>query len=141
MMKYIDMDDIRTLIQNEMIMSSVEKESELIDSIESMVISEVEAYIGGRYDTGKLFADPPLRTGLLVRAIACIVTCRAVRRNAARKVPDSFYEMENWAFDILEKIRDGKMTLPKDVPTAQGENGKPVAPLIYGHNRNNGWHL
>ena len=88
-MKYINMDDLTTIIQNRLLIESIEKEEEILAGIEDLVISEVCAYIGGRYDVGKIFGDPPIRTGLLVRVVACITACRAVSRNATRKVPDS----------------------------------------------------
>lgn len=140
-MRYITIEDISTLIQNQLVMQSVENDTALLDSIEDLVISEACAYLAGRYDTDRIFADPPLRTGLLVRIISCITVCRAVRRNAARKVPDTFFEYESWAVDMLEKLRDDRMQLPPDIPTVKDEDGTGVSPMIYGHNRNGGWFL
>ena len=68
-MKYINMDDLTTIIQNRLLIESIEKEEEILAGIEDLVISEVCAYIGGRYDVGKIFGDPPIRTGLLVRVV------------------------------------------------------------------------
>ena len=65
-MKYINMDDLTTIIQNRLLIESIEKEEEILAGIEDLVISEVCAYIGGRYDVGKIFGDPPIRTGLHV---------------------------------------------------------------------------
>lgn len=140
-MRYITIEDIATLIHNQLVMQSVENDKTLMDSIEDLVISEVCAYLTGRYDTDRIFADPPVRTGLLVRVISCITVCRAVRRNAARKVPDTFYEYEDWAIDMLERLRDGKMQLPPDVPVVKNEDGSDASPMIYGHSRNGGWFL
>lgn len=140
-MRYITIEDISTLIQNQLVMQSVENDTDLLDSIEDLVISEACAYLAGRYDTDRIFAEPPLRTGLLVRIISCITVCRAVRRNAARKIPDTFFEYESWAVDMLEKLRDDRMQLPPDIPTLKNEDGSDVSPMIYGHNRNGGWYL
>lgn len=140
-MKYITMEDMTTVVQNRLLLESVEKDEELLDSIEDMAISEAAAYIGGLYDTGKIFADPPIRTGILVRVIVCMVVARAIRRNAARKVPDSIQELEDWAMSILIKIRDGIMPLPPEIPPVTDENGNPDTPLLYGHTRNNGWFI
>ena len=128
-MKYINMDDLTTIIQNRLLIESIEKEEE----------SEVCAYIGGRYDVGKIFGDPPIRTGLLVRVVACITACRAVSRNATRKVPDSLSGLNDWADGILVKLRDGIMTLPQDIPPVTDEDGNAQYPILYGHTRNDGF--
>lgn len=52
-MKYINMDDLTTIIQNRLLIESIEKEEEILAGIEDLVVSEVCAYIGGRYDVGK----------------------------------------------------------------------------------------
>ena len=140
-MRYITTEDIATLNHNQMAMQSVENDGALLDSIEDLVISEVCAYLAGRYDTDRIFGERPVRTGLLVRIISCITVCRAVRRNAARKVSDSFYEYEGWAVDMLERLRDDKMRLPADVPVVKNEDGSDASAIMYGHSRNSGWHI
>ena len=134
-MKYINMDDLTTIIQNRLLIESIEKEEEILAGIEDLVI------IGGRYDVGKIFGDPPIRTGLLVRVVACITACRAVSRNATRKVPDSLSGLNDWADGILVKLRDGIMTLPQDIPPVTDEDGNAQYPILYGHTRNGGWFL
>ena len=132
-MKYINMDDLTTIIQNRLLIESIEKEEEILAGIEDLVVSEVCAYIGGRYDVGKIFGDPPIRT--------CITACRAVSRNATRKVPDSLSGLNDWADGILVKLRDGIMTLPQDIPPVTDEDGNAQYPILYGHTRNGGWFL
>ena len=61
-MKYINMDDLTTVIQNRLLVESIEKDEEVLSGIEDLVISEVSAYIGGRYDVAKIFGNPPIRT-------------------------------------------------------------------------------
>lgn len=140
-MKYITMEDMTTVIQSRLLIESVEKETELLDSIEDMAVSEVSAYIGGRYNVVKIFAEPPIRTGILVRVISCLVVVRAVRRNAARKVPDNILELEDWALGILSRIRDGVMPLPSEIPPLTNEEGTPLVPPLYGHTRTSGWFI
>ena len=53
-MKYINMDDLTTVIQNRLLVESIEKDEEVLDGIEDLVISEVSAYISGRYDVKKI---------------------------------------------------------------------------------------
>lgn len=52
-MKYINMDDLTTVIQNRLLVESIEKDEEVLNGIEDLVISEVSAYISGRYDVKK----------------------------------------------------------------------------------------
>ena len=68
-MKYINMDDLTTIIQNRLLIESIEKEEEILAGIEDLVISEVCAYIGGRYDVGKIFGDPPC--GRMYHSLSC----------------------------------------------------------------------
>ena len=132
-MKYITIKDIVTNIHESMIQSSVEKDTGILDAIELQTIDEIKSYIGARYDTSKIFGDTPIGNGMLTRIIVCIVTYRAIRRNAARKVPDDYTEMQEWAYDVLEKIRDGIMTLP-DAPSAvDPETGDRLS--LFGSNR------
>lgn len=132
-MKYITIKDIVTNIHESMIQSSIEKDTGILDAIELQTIDEIKSYIGARYDTSKIFGDTPIVNGMLTRIIVCIVTYRAIRRNAARKVPDDYTEMQEWAYDVLEKIRDGIMTLP-DAPSAvDPETGDRLS--LFGSNR------
>ena len=78
---------------------------------------------------------------MLVRVVACITACRAVSRNATRKVPDSLSGLNDWADGILVKLRDGIMTLPQDIPPVTDEDGNVQYPILYGHTRNGGWFL
>lgn len=138
-MRYINKDDLATIMQMRFLLESVENSDETLSYIEDMVISEVSAYIGSIYDVNQVFGNPPLRTGLLVRIISNMVCYRAIMRNSARKVPDSIIDLSTWADNMLIKIRDGIMTLPNNIPKNKGEDGKDIEILRYGHNRNSNW--
>ena len=130
---YITEQDIITNIQETMLQSSIEKNPDILDTLESQVIDEVKSYIGARYDTSKIFGSPAIANGMLSRIIVCLVTYRAIRRNAARKVPDDYVEMKDWAYEVLGNIRDGIMPLP-DVPqTVDPETGEKLS--LCGSNR------
>ena len=132
-MIYITQQDIIANIQENMLQSSIEKDSGILDTLEAQTIDEVKSYIGARYDTSKIFGNPPIINGMLVRIIVSLVTYRAIRRNAARKVPDDYTEMKDWAYEVLENIRDGIMPLP-DVPQAvDPETGEKLS--LFGSNR------
>ena len=141
-MKYINMDDLTTVIQNRLLVESIEKDEEVLNGIEDLVISEVSAYISGRYDVKKIFGIPPIRAGLLIRIISCITAFRAVSRNAARKTGNNpLSDMNDWADLILAKLRDGIMSLPPEIPLVTDEEGNVESPILFGHTRNNGWFL
>lgn len=132
-MRYITSNDVYSVIQEPMIQSSIEKQEEIIDTLEAGSIDEVCSYIGGRYRCEEIFAEPPIRNGMLQRIITCLVVYRAVRRNAARKVPDDYNELNQWAYDVLGRIRDGEMPLTGLPEVTDPETGKPAA--IWGSNR------
>ena len=80
-MKYINMDDLTTIIQNRLLIESIEKEEEILAGIEDLVISEVCAYIGGRYDVGKIFGDPPITsTSKTITLPFCQIRSISLRR-------------------------------------------------------------
>lgn len=132
-MVYISKEDITANIQETMLQTSIDKDSNILDTLERQVIDEVKSYIGTRYDTSKIFGFPAVINGMLSRIIVCLVTYRAIRRNAARKVPDDYVEMKDWAYEVLGNIRDGIMPLP-DVPLATDpETGEKLS--LFGSNR------
>ena len=132
-MTYITTDDIYATIQEPMLQSSIEKNSALLDTLEAGCLDEVRSYIGGRFDCTKIFGEPPIKNGMLVRIITCIVVYRAIRRNAARKVPENYEELNTWAYDALSRIRDGEMPLPGMPEIVNPETGEPMT--FWGSNR------
>lgn len=132
-MVYITNEDVLSVIQDAMSKASIEKQPEILDTLESQVIDEVKSYIGGRFAVEKIFALPPMKNGMLVRIVTCLTVYRAIRRNAARKVPEDYVEMNSWAYDTLTRISDGKMPLPGLPETVDPETGKPLS--FWGNNR------
>ena len=134
-MKYITREDLIEVIQERLLDESVsELPEELLDGLESKAIDFAISYISGRYDTSKIFGDPVMRNGLLVQAIAMIVVYRAVRRNAARKVPDDFPDMYTEAIRILSNIQTGSQSLV-GLPEVTGDSGT-TGSLMYGNTTN-----
>lgn len=125
-MKYITKEDLQAVIQEEMLMASIEKQEELLYTIEASVIDEVQAYIGGRYDVAKIFGNPVIANGIINRIIAVITAYRAVRRNAARK-SSGYEELNEWAYGVLQRISDGKMPLPGLPGLVDPDTGKPAS--------------
>ena len=143
-MRYITREDLIEVIQGRLLDESVsELPEELLNGIESKAIDFAISYISGRYDTDKIFGiSPPegepegdvMRNGLLVQAIAMITVYRAVRRNAARKVPDDFQDVYTEAIKILSNIQTGAQSLP-GMPEITGDAGT-TGSLMYGNTTN-----
>ncbi len=140
-MNYINTDDLIAIIQERLINESVAmagvtelSENTILDDIETKTIDLVISYISGTYDYTQIFADPPIRNGVLVQIISAIVVYRSVRRNAARKVPDDLKDLYSEAIKSLEKIQSGIINLV-GCPKASNEDGSPASP-VYGNNTN-----
>ncbi len=140
-MKYINKDDLISIIQERLMNESVAlaeatelEANEILDNIELKVIDLVISYIAGTYNTNMIFGATPIRNGVLVQIIASIVVYRSVKRNAARKVPDDYVELYKEAIKFLERIQSGAMTLV-DCPKLTTTEGTPVSP-VWGNNTN-----
>jgi len=138
-MKYINRDDLTAYIQEMLLNSSIAgvdniSDTTILDEIEARTIDLVISYIGGRYNTSLIFADTPIRNGVIVEIVSQIVIYRIVRRNAARKVPEDFVDIYKDALKQLEKIQSGSQFL-ENLPTITAADGT-TASLVYGSNRN-----
>ena len=132
-MIYITQDDLTGMIQNQMLVSSIENSTTMLDGIEALVIDEVKAYLTNSYKVDDIFKTGALiRNGLLVRIMSMLIVYRAVRRNAARKVPDDIADMETEAYKLLSDIAAGKLTLT-GCPPITNEDG--TAKVLYGNSR------
>ncbi|MDR0729925.1 MAG: DUF1320 domain-containing protein [Prevotellaceae bacterium] len=134
-MRYITREDLVEVIQGRLLDESVaETPDKILDRLENKAIDFARSYLAGRYNTDVIFGDPVMRNGLLTQAVAMIVVYRAVRRNAARKVPDDFPNMYTEAIRILNNIQTGAQSLP-GMPEVIGDAGT-VGSLMYGNTRN-----
>lgn len=133
-MKYINKDDLITFIQQRLLDESLQLEDSILDQIEEQAIDLTVSYITGRYDTGKIFGNPPIRNGVLVQVLSMIVVYRAVRRNAARKVPEDYIDIYTDALKMLEKIQTGSQHL-ENIPAITAPDGS-TGKLMYGNNTN-----
>lgn len=139
-MKYLNKEDLISVTQERLLDESVINQSNddtTLNDIESKAIAFAISYISGRYDTDKIFATPPLRNGVLVQAIAQIVVYRAVRRNAARKVPEDFKELYDEAVRMLNNIQKGSTKLKGLPEPTKNGNSISQAKLMYGNNTKN----
>lgn len=146
-MIYLQKEDLISVIQERLIGESVAMpaginldNNELLDDIESKAIDLAISYISGIYNTELIFAEGEvIRNGVLVQAIASIVVYRAVRRNAARKVPEDYLQLYKDAIKDLEKIQSGAMNLV-NCPKLTTDDGTSVSP-IYGNNTNDNFFI
>lgn len=137
-MKYVTIEDLTSVIQDMMLQSSIEKDYEILDTIESAVLDEVASYVGARYRTEQIFADPPLKHGLLQRIVATLTVYRAIRRNAARKVPADIVSLEEWAYEMLGKVSNGVLPLVGLPPMTDNQGN---APLMYGSTKKSEYYI
>ena len=134
-MRYIEREDLTTVIQGRLLDESIaEAPADILDKLEYSAIVFVWSYISGRYDCPKIFGSPVLRHELLVQVMSMIVCYRVVRRNAARKVPDDYLALYREALEILANIQKGSQRL-NGLPEITGESGTSGS-LMYGSNRN-----
>lgn len=129
-MVYITKDDLVEVIKTRLLDDSIENGDTMLDSMESKAIDFVVSYIGGKYDTDAIFSEPVKRNGLLVYIISRLVVYWAVRRNAARKVPEDYIDLYSNAISLLEKIQEGSQSL-EGLPKKEPEVGN--GSLLYGN--------
>jgi phage gp36-like protein len=131
-MIYITKDDLIEVIQERLLDDSLQLDDSILDGLEEKAIAFAVSYISGRYKTDEIFTPPGVkRHPLLVQAISMIIIYRAVRRNAARKVPEDYTDIYREAVKILENIQKGSQALG-GLPEVTGEGGTS-ATLMYGN--------
>jgi len=137
-MIYIDDTDLASVIQERFLDDStanIAGDDSILTDLEQKAIDYVVSYITGIYNTNIIFStDTPLRNGVLRQIIAQIVVYRAIRRNAARKVPEDYVTLMTDSTKQLERIQAGKMALP-GLPLITAQDGT-TASLMTGNNRN-----
>ncbi len=138
-MMYLQKDDLVEIIQARLLDDSLQLDDNILTGIEEKAIAFAASYISGRYSTGEIFGEPVKRHPLLVQAIAIIVVYWAVRRNAARKVPEDYPNMYKEAVKILSNIQSGAQSLD-GLPEVTGEDGAPTG-LMYGNSTNDNFFL
>ena len=132
-MKYITNTDLKNIIRDDMLTSSIQGQTEMLNELEANAIGKVKAYLFGLYKVDLIFdGETVLRNPLLVEIIAKLVTYAAVRRNAARKVPADYSDLEDQAYSLLQRVADGKMTLI-DLPIVTNEDG--TEKLMWGNSK------
>jgi len=142
-MIYLVKDDLIEVIQEKLLDDSLQLDDNILDGLEIKAIAFSASYISGRYKVNEIFGGtwwtedgtgptaPVKRSPILVQAIAMIVIYRAVRRNAARKVPDDYTDIYKEALKILENIQKGSQTLD-GLPEVTDDDGS-TAKLMYGN--------
>lgn len=135
-MNYITIDDCHAIIQERLLAESIADLTALpdarLDMLENKAIAFAKSYIAGRYDVSEAFSTAIIRNEVLVHVIASLVVFWAVRRNAARKVPEDFVELYNGAIKILDKIESGKQILEGFTPITAPDG--TTSSLIWGNN-------
>ncbi|MFV0501266.1 MAG: phage protein Gp36 family protein [Bacteroidales bacterium] len=141
-MKYITPEDIEDVIQSRLFIESIANnanDDSIMTNIESKAIDLVKSYISTKYDVSKIFSNTPILNGILIQIISQIVAYRAVRRNAARKVPEDYIEVYKDAINMLAKIQSGAIKL-ENIPLKTIEEGN-TSNLMYGNNRKEDYYI
>jgi|GEM_PF-537728 len=137
-LRYITKDDLVSVIQDRFIDESsanIAGDNSILFDIESKAIEYVISYITGRYKTDLIFSETaPLASGILKQIIAQIVVYRAVKRNAARKVPEDYVTLMSDATKQLERIQSGAMSLVA-MPLQTDDSGE-TTPVLFGNTTN-----
>lgn len=149
-MRYLVQEDLIEVIQEKLLDDSLQLDNTILDGLEIKAIAFAASYISGRYKVDEIFGGtwwtedgtqptaPVKRSPVLVQAIAMITIYRAVRRNAARKVPDDYTDIYNEAIKILGNIQKGSQLL-MGLPEVT-ENGS-TAKLMYGNTTNDSFFI
>jgi phage gp36-like protein len=122
-LQFLTRADLETRLFDVYIDESVQEDLEALDKIEAQSIATIKSKLRNTYDVNVIFSDQDYEgKDLIVSALTSIVTYRAIRRNAARKVPtdaaDDYKEAMKW----LDDVRDGNENpgLPLlDIPIRQ----------------------
>lgn len=138
-MRYLQKDDLIEVIQERLLDDSLQLDETILDGLEEKAISFAISYISGSYKTDEIFGNPVKRHPLLVQAIAMIVVYRAVRRNAARKVPEDYTDIYKEAVKILSNIQSRAQSLD-GFPEVTAEDGSS-ATLMYGNTTNSNFFI
>lgn len=150
-MIYLIKEDLIEIIQEKLLDDSLQLDDTIIDGLEIKAIAFAASYISGRYKVNEIFGgtwwtedgtQPTTsikRSPILVQAIAMVVVYRAVRRNAARKVPDDYTDIYKEAKSILENIQKGSQKLD-GLPENVNEDGS-IGTLLYGNTTNDNYFL
>lgn len=132
-MKYLTLDYLYTHAFERAIKESTTDFEQAIENLETETISLVRTYLYRYYDVAKIFAEPPVKNGVLDKIITKIIIYEAVRRNVYRKVNNGYQEDYKWAMETLEKLNTGRMTL-SDLPSKPKEStDNPKDSLMHGN--------
>lgn len=142
-MRYIEETDLASVIQERFLDDStanIAGDQTILNDIENKAIAYAVSFISTRYNTDLIFSESePLRSPILQQIIAQIMVYRAVKRNAARKVPEDYVTMFNEATRMLERIQSGAMKLV-GMPVLTDESGNNT-PLMWGNTTNSNYFI
>lgn len=137
-MIYLVKEDLIEVIQERQLDDSLDLNEDILKGLEEKTIAFAESYISGRYKANEIFTPPVKRQALLTFVLARLVVYWAVRRNAARKVPDDYTDIFNEARKVLENIQSGAQKMPGLPETSEDRNS---AKSMYGNSTNDNFFL
>ena len=129
---FLRKEDLVNQIFEDYLDDSIEDDLDILENIELENISLMKGKLRDRYDVSKIFGTADYEDKPMIRKIlASLINYAVVKRNKARKIPNTFSDEYKWAMAWLKDVKDGKET--------------PVLPLLevtrkevkWGNNKNN----
>lgn len=141
-MIYIEKEDLVAYAFERFIDESTQDFIPTLDKLETDNIALMKNYLKWRYDVALIFDETsPVKHELLKRILSKLMLYDAVRRNAARKVPEDYKEEWNWAMKMLEDLNTGKFTIDDLPPKDDGDGDGTSSDSIWGNNRNDNFYI
>jgi len=110
-MKYITLNDLKTLLKENVINDLSENNYPLLDSLESYAISQVNAFIGFKFDVN---ASLQKRNPFIIMLLIDILSYHLTSRMTHVEVPDNIQQRYDDALKYLKDVSMGKIT--PDIP-------------------------
>lgn len=112
-MNFLTEDDFLPIIKGQNLIEITEANADIIDTVETVAISEISSYLYNLYDTDAIFsATGTDRNAHIVQMCASIVLFYLYLRLPKAKMPEARQEQYETIIKFLESVRDAKNALP-----------------------------
>lgn len=130
---FLSQTDYKTLIQDHVLNQVINNDPALLDDAELMAISEMEGYLGARYDTQAIFSKTGNdRHKALVMFALDMTLYHLHSRVSPRNISQLRVDRYNRAIEWLQNVVNG--ALNPDLPHKTTDEGEYVSNIRYGSN-------
>ncbi len=126
-MTYLTLDDLYTVITEEILQDVIEADETILDKAELASIGEMTGYLNVRYDATKCF-DANAKIPIVTQMLADICLYHAHARVMPDNIPTLRENRYNNAITWCEKVADGFIA-----PELPIKENQPTGPLRYGN--------